>query len=303
MILALGAARFVHFAALTFLFGALLFPLYAFGRDERSGSSAMALTQALRTPCAWAGAMAIVSGLAWFCASVGAMAGDPAASIDASLLIDTARNTGFGALWIVRMIAAAALAGFLILPGCAGRVAAETTLAAVLLGSLALTGHAWADQGWQGWLHAGADAVHLLSAGFWVGALVALMVILRRAARAGGAPDHLGLMLGRFSSAAVVAVVVLIASGIINTALMIASPLDLLRTAWGRVLLVKLALVAAMLALAAVNRNVNTPSLRREGSHPLRALRWLRRNTLAEAVLAAGVLIAVSALGLLDPVP
>ena len=87
MIAALVAARFAHFAAVTFLFGTLLFPAYAFSAGERLGPRVVALTAALHRPLAWAALVAAVSGLAWFAGSVAQMAGDPSAAASPDLLL------------------------------------------------------------------------------------------------------------------------------------------------------------------------------------------------------------------------
>src|SRR5207253_4090267 len=101
----------------------------------------------------------------------------------------------------------------------------------------------------------------------------------------------------RFSRMAYLAVAAVLISGLINAAILVASPDALLVTGYGRLLLVKLALVAGMLGFAAYNRLVLSPAL----SGPAGAVRPLRRNAMAEQLLAAGVLICVACLGLGQP--
>jgi putative copper resistance protein D len=301
MLAGLVTARFVHYGATTFLFGALLFPTYAFRADDAKPVPA-ALDAALRWPVRWAAGLAIVSGLAWFAFSVAEMAGDPAATTNGGLLLSTAWDMDFGRLWIVRI----SLAAVLFLLRAPRRSAplrpACIALSAALLGSLAWTGHARAEAGWREWVHVGADAMHLLTAGLWIGALPLIVLMFGRSGVKGDDRGFAHRALRRFSVLASIAVAILIATGFVNTALLIASPIDLVRSPWGWVLLGKLALVTAMLGLAATNRRRWTPALAASSeAEGRRAAGELQRNVRLEALLAGGVLLAVSFLGVLAP--
>jgi putative copper resistance protein D len=200
------------------------------------------------------------------------------------------------------MALAAALLLFLALRRSTPLRPACVAISAALLGSLAWTGHARADVGPRGWVHVAADTAHLLAAGFWIGALPSIVLILRRCGVERGDRVFAHRALSRFSFLALIAVTVLILTGVINAALAIASPFDLIRTAWGWVLLGKLALVASMLGLAAINRRRWTPGMLGLGeAQESRAVAELRRNAGLEALLAGGVLLAVSFLGVLAP--
>jgi putative copper resistance protein D len=72
-------------------------------------------------------------------------------------------------------------------------------------------------------------------------------------------------------------------------------------TSYGRLLLAKLALFAAMIALAAANRLRWTPRLRALGGESRLALRRLRRNAIAETSLGLAVLGIVGTLGITIP--
>jgi hypothetical protein len=78
--------------------------------------------------------------------------------------------------------------------------------------------------------------------------------------------------------------------------MLLSSPRDLIATGYGRLLFLKIGLFAAMLAIAAVNKFHLTPRL---AGAPAR--RALLRNSLAETVLGAGVLLLVGALGTMQP--
>jgi copper transport protein len=71
----------------------------------------------------------------------------------------------------------------------------------------------------------------------------------------------------------------------------------LITTDYGRLLLLKLALVGVLLGLAAINRLILTPALERRHD----AARWLRRTIGADLVLAAGVVGLTAGLGTVPP--
>src|SRR3546814_6455341 len=73
-------------------------------------------------------------------------------------------------------------------------------------------------------------------------------------------------LLRRFSTIAVPAVAILVLTGIVLAVVQAEAPQALLDTAYGRLLLAKLAGVAALLALAAVNRLRLTPAIEADGS-------------------------------------
>ena len=84
--------------------------------------------------------------------------------------------------------------------------------------------------------------------------------------------------------------------GIVSSFNLLDSPRDLIASGYGRLLSVKIALFAAMVAVAAVNRFRLSPRLPRSG-----ALAALIRNSLAETALGLGVVAAVALLGTMEP--
>jgi putative copper resistance protein D len=173
-------------------------------------------------------------------------------------------------------------------------------LGAIGLGALAWGGHGAADPGAAGVVHAIADVIHLLAAGTWLGALLCFVLLLTsdRAAEA----QHQALK--RFAGIGSAAVAAILASGLVNGWFLVGPRhLDgLIATDWGRLLLVKLALFAAMLALAALNRLRLTPRLEASlTGDPAAALSALRRSVALESALGLGVLALVAVLGVLAP--
>jgi copper resistance protein D len=172
-----------------------------------------------------------------------------------------------------------------------------SALAAAAVATLAWAGHAGAGEGGLGLAHRTADIVHLLAAAIWIGTLALLLMAIpnRAVSRA-----CLASALQRFSYVGTIVVGLLIVTGLIS--LWAIAGLDiprLLSTDYGRILLVKLVLFAAMLAFAALNRWRYTPMLMRDLSAPAAPL---QRSLSLELSLALAVLAAVAVLGTLSPV-
>lgn len=91
-------------------------------------------------------------------------------------------------------------------------------------------------------------AAHLLAGGAWLGTLIALVALepLLRG-EPGGVPGGMAPLVARFSPLALSAAAVVLASGLTVVLAYLPSPADLLATPYGRVLAVKLGLVAGIL--------------------------------------------------------
>jgi len=187
-------------------------------------------------------ALALVAGGVWLAAAAGQMAG--ALSWDA--LTATVTATLFGQLFVARAIALLGLAvAFLLRRG----TKLALVLAATALVLPAMTSHAAASSP-AGFAILGAtlDAVHLLTAGFWIGGLVVLAMLFRRKE-----PNML-LALSLFSEWAMIAVLLLVMTGLINAASILLGDKGPPSLLYLLVLSAKLALVAVMLGLAIFNR-------------------------------------------------
>src|SRR5260370_40429749 len=93
-----------------------------------------------------------------------------------------------------------------------------------------------------------ASFIHGVAIAFWLGALMPLAILVREA-KDGALPA-----LNRFSRIAVPVVALLALSGLVLAIVELGSPGALVETTYGLVLLVKLALVAVLVTLAALNR-------------------------------------------------
>lgn len=112
--------------------------------------------------------------------------------------------------------------------------------------ALAASGHASAAE--PQWLTRPMVFLHGAGIAFWAGALAPLGLAMRRK------PAEAAPFLRRFSQAILPVVAALAATGILLAVLQVQAPAALVETAYGRLLLVKLALLLFLFTLAAINR-------------------------------------------------
>lgn len=152
----------------------------------------------------------------------------------------------------------------------------------------ALGGHASSAD--AAWIAVPVDGLHVLAAGIWAGGILVLATVLPRALRAAGDArrDLLIGALRRFSRLALIGLVIAAASGAASALLQTGSLLDLPGTPWGRLLIVKVLVVALIVGIA--------PLVRRAGPSALRGLT-------AEAALVLLVLAVTAAMTGIAPSP
>ncbi len=143
------------------------------------------------------------------------------------------------------------------------------------------------------------DMVHLTAAAVWVGGLMHL--IAGTPLFIGGISESprrhaLSRLVRRFSAAAALSVIVLIITGVYSAWAQV-TEFAALDTPYGTALIAKVAVIAVLLLVAAVNLIWVRPRLR--GSN--NAARWLRRTVMAEVALAVLVILAVGFLTALEP--
>jgi copper resistance protein D len=304
-------ARALHFAACVSLAGALAFECLVAGPLLRrnGGGLAMAgwLGRRLRA-LAWASlALALVSGAAWLAGIAADMSGKPlGAALGSGVLGVVFNQTRIGEDWLVRLALVVPLGACLAAwhRRARGSVVVAWTafgLAALVLVTLAWAGHGASDVGIDGDIHLAADLLHLLAAGLWLGGLMPFALLLAAARRAG---DPSAVMVARdatrrFSMLAAAGVIALLASGIVNTWYLSGNVPALLGTPYGRLLLLKIGLFAAMLMVATVNQLRLAPQL--DDADAPHAMAQLRRNVLIETAIGLSVLAVVGVLGIQAP--
>lgn len=306
----LVGSRFLQFAGALVLLGSSLFYTY--------GQAAVALPLPAQKRRQWPRLTLVISALTaaagtalWVMASTASFSGELKDFINPSAVWLVFSETRFGraCLWRVGLLLISLAAS------CAVRRLEtlwplQSGLGALVIATFAWTGHGAMDSGWPGAIHVASDVLHLLVAGVWFGALVPLGILIFRALRSNESANARAACSGldRFSAIGSAVIGLLILSGLINSWFLIgvANWLALFATAYGVALLIKLALFALMLALAAMNRFRWVPRLRREleierHRSTLASLRELKTSLSVEIALAALVLLVVGVLGTLPP--
>jgi copper transport protein len=205
--------------------------------------------------------------------------------------------TRFGHVWLLR-------AGLALLLAILAAVAVwrpirtERWMAAVACGlgvaiaaTPAVSGHARVEGG----VAVASDWVHVLAASAWAGGLAFLLLALWRAR--GDRWALAAKAVPRFSALAVVSIAALLTAGVVSGFLEVRSWSGLWETTYGRLLLVKVALVLPLLLLGAFNNRVSVPRFRAGNASGLERRRFLASTAieLSLAVVIVGVTAALVA--------
>ncbi|MBI1728523.1 MAG: CopD family protein [Candidatus Rokubacteria bacterium] len=148
------------------------------------------------------------------------------------------------------------------------------------------------------------NAVHLAATGAWLGALPALALLLVAASREEGADSRPFAVLAvrRFSTWALAVMAVIVVTGVWNAWNEVGGVPGLVGTGYGRLVLLKGALLLPVLALAAWNRRSLLPRLGGDGATVGRpGMRSLARFVAVEAVVGAALVVVAAALALTPP--
>jgi len=184
-------------------------------------------------------------------------------------------------------------------------VGAAAVLGAGLLLTPGLAGHA--STSGNPVVGESLDFVHLAGASVWVGGLVLLGALFVPGIPDAERPPSLRAIAATFSPYAVGGLVAVVASGTVQTLREVGSFFALFHTVYGRTLVVKIALVAGLVALGAVSRRLAVG--RWTWARPRRARvegaaadpeqappRGLRRSALAECSVVVAVLVSTALL-------
>ena len=291
---------------LTALFGLAAFGSHGLRGSDRQSAEAQLLSRSA-VVLAFIGVPLTIASV-WLTAAT--MADVAIDAVDRGSIADLLWGTAVGTASLVRLgalvITITAASFFAATKPIASSIIAVLA-SGIALATLAWGGHGAMDDGLAGSVHLIADIVHLLMAGLWIGALVALTGMLF--ARHGSTDlEHISMThraLARFSATGSIAVAGLVLTGLINSWFLVGSngALTLAATTYGRILAVKIMLFCAMLAFAARNRFMLVPDLQKsltigEGG----AIVFRLRSSLAlETAIAVVVLMAVAWLGTLEP--
>ena len=297
---ALGlCARWAHLGAGVFLVGTFAFLLLA-GRSDRL--TVLAWERSLTRWTRWAAGLLLLSGLLSLSYQAAVVTGHPGDALSAATMLRLLGATQFGTVWLLRHGLLFLLAGLILFRDreesgwdWAAFRGEGLLLGGTGLGLLAWAGHAAAVEP-GGLAAAGADALHLLAVGVWLGGLLPFALLLRAAGQEEGADARPFAVLAArsFSQMSLVAVLVVAATGIWNAWNQIGNVASLLGTRYGNLLLLKLGLFLPIIALAAVNRLRLLPALSGEAETVGRpAMRRLSSFVALEFALGAAILAVV----------
>lgn len=189
-------------------------------------------------------------------------------------------------------LALAALAMLLALASLSirGRRPAFVALLALIITGLAVAASGHASAAEPQWLMRSAVFAHALCVAVWVGALLPLTLALSRGGDAGAQ------MLQRFSRRILPVVALLLVSGLVLAVVQVRKVEALWKTDYGVVLSIKLGLLVALFAAAAVNRAFLTgPAVGGVSTIPVaKAARPLRISIFLEILMVIAILITVA---------
>jgi putative copper resistance protein D len=297
------ALRFGLYVDLMLLLGLPLFGLYSLkGRERVSGA-----VLPFRLMLAGTAALGLLLSIASMVVMASTMSGETDFAELRPHVEMMVLETDVGLAWVVRIVALV-VGGLTVMlnhraPGISLLVAAIA--GGIALASLAWNGHGAMDEGIRRVWHFTTDILHLLAAGVWLGALVALALM----AKANVLPTEerirlLARAVNRFESVGALVVVVITVTGVVNYLFIVGLKLDeVFQSTYGILLFTKVALFAGMLVLAALNRFHLGPALQlalRKGQFRV-AANALRRSVVVELAAAALIVMLVAWLGTLSP--
>jgi putative copper resistance protein D len=254
---------------------------------------------------------AFVSGFLWIWFAIALMSGSGLLeSLQPGLFWMVLTQTPPGQIWLLRAgIALVLTVGVFFVGTQRGLAIPLCALSATALtASLAWLGHAGAGEGPNETLHLAADLLHLVAAGIWPAGLAPFAVFLACFLKARDPALLLTACVAtrKFSAVSFITVGVLFASGIANSYFLVGSFAALLSSDYGLLLLLKIVLACAAVAIGAWNLLILKPRLAIAGgslpgeTHSA-ALSKVARNVWIELWLASLVLLVVGLLGITPP--
>ncbi len=275
----LWLARFGGHAALTAVVGFLLVPAWLV---REQGSAAGLEPARFGRLAAAAALLAALAGVALFVFSLSSAVARPVPEALTTDLVARFAATRFGATTAVQAL------GLLVVAGLAAWVRERRSAAVALAAAwLAGLGPAW-------WGHAGSAEplalavashwVHVVAASAWVGGLATLtLYVARRDGPRLAAPAQ------RFSQLAGWALGAILVTGMVNTALHVDAPVQLVDTTWGRLAVGKAVALAALAGVGWWHRRRWLPAIRTGEAGSRRGFRRLAAGELVLMVAAFGL--------------
>jgi putative copper export protein len=207
-------------------------------------------------------------------------------------------STAWGGAWVIQVASAVlALVAVRLAPRRpAVGVGLVGTAALLVAGTTPLTGHA-TEHPWGTSLGVGLHTLHLLGGGIWLGTLATIFVAGIRLVRNGGDHRALARLITVFSPIALAGAGLAIVAGLLLSLAYVGTVANLLGTSYGRVVLIKVTVLAIVMGFGAWNWRRLLPTL----GTPSASAR-LRRSAAFELTFAL-VLVAVTAILVALPAP
>lgn len=268
-----GACRGLHLAGYFTAFGAMFLPAALLRGENVQGLKLLAWAAFL---------LASLAGAAWFLLQTVYFASAQSfADVTAAIPL-VALDTRFGGLFLGRL--AALLLAVLLFHGNQPRLAASLGFGGVV--AEAWLGHGGAMAGWEGDILLGTSILHLAAAALWLGTLPALLIAVSKMLD----PKPLAR---RYAPLGTGCVVLLLLTALVQYILLIGRPAEFFTSGYGALALVKIFLLAMLIALAARNRLRLVPALPSARPALLRAIGMEMLLGLL-ALLAAGILLQLA---------
>ena len=296
--------RFVQYMAVMILFGSSLFPYYALAGNGSTRARNANIAAFIQRAAFYASLAALLSAIGWLGCEAVLMSGDANGYREGATLWTVLNDTEFGGIWRWRLLLLLLLPIYLawrLLTHRTPLVWPVLVSGIFLVASLAGVGHGAMGLGFSEWTHLGNQALHLLAAAVWVGGLLSLFHAIRYIRDAELGAEVQRRVLARFSLVGFIAVLLIVASGLLNSWFLVGSFAALFNTTYGQVLMVKIACFLFMVALALYNRLFLMPRLAAGTDDGETSLRLLLRSIAAEQIFAILVVASVSLLGTLPP--
>jgi copper transport protein len=281
------AVRAISFTSLLLLVGAIVF---RFGVAARA-PVAESMRRAMRTRAArlgaWSAAVLLLSAVARFVLQVQMMNDN---AVGADTMQTMALRTHWGAVWLLQVITAIVALFSLVAARRDSKHAWSVAAIAVLVVAVtpALGGHAAALSRFTT-LAIVTDALHVVAASAWLGTLAHVVLVAVPEATRGGEDErwvNVASLVNLYSPLALAAGATVAATGLVSAWLRLEHPSALWTSEYGRVLLIKLALLIGVVVTGAFNWLRVRPAL---GTAV--ATTQLRRSAAVE--LAIGVLVII----------
>jgi copper resistance protein D len=305
---ALGIAiRALSTGAGLLIVGVLVMSLLAGPSDK---ATARAWQRRLAASTRWLAVLLLLSGVAALGWQVTVVTGRTDSVAHGEAWLRLLGATQYGTVWLLRHALLLLLAALVLLresedsraDWLAWRIEAAI-LAALGIGLAAWAGHAVSvDPGRA--LPVLVNSTHLIGVGGWLGALPALALLLRTASREEGADSRPFAVIAtrRFSSWALAVMALIVVTGVWNAGNEVGGVPGLVGTDYGRLVLLKVALLIPVLALAGWNRQNLLPRLSGEGSTIGRpAMRRLAGFVAVEAVVGVALVVVAAVLAVTPP--